>query len=869
MIEDPQPRQRNRKRLWLILAALAALLAILIVPPFLSVSRYKASITRLISTSLGRPVRLSSVEVRLLPRPGFVLTDLTVEDDPAYGAEPVLHANTVTASIRLLSLWRGRLELDTISVDEASLNLVRTPLGRWNIDPLLRTASVQAQSASGESTAGKAVKLPYLEATNSRINIKDGVEKLPYSLLNAEMSLWQESAGDWRVRLRAQPVRTDLSIEEADTGVVRLEAEFHQAPQLRQMPTHLDLEWREAQLGQLTRLLLGADAGWRGDLTGELHLDGTAEAAQIRTRLRASRVHRAEFAPAAPMDFDANCTMVAHFTVRAIDNMVCDSPFGDGHVHLTGNLSGGQSSSGASPGISVEMDRIPVALGLDALRTVRSGLSPNLKVAGTVSGKLTYAPVAAVAAALPQLPLHSARARQAKTPPPPPGPLTGSLTVQGFELSGSGLSQPIVIPKLLLEPAPATVNPSQDSSSALVAAVALPAGAPTPLSITMRLAASGYQATVRGQASIARAKELAHVAGLGDGLDALAGEAITVDLTAGGPWMPPPPNPLASGGFVETGSQSLRSFFGPGYSFAGVVTLRNANWKADYLTNALLISQATLHLSPEQLRWDPIVFSYGPVKGTAILIFPAACGESQSCSPYFQLQFGALDAAVLQAALLGAHEKGTLISTLLERLRPTASPVWPRLEGTVKAESLLLGPVTLHNFTATLSTIPDGATIPAFNAILFGGLVQGSGTYRRAASATDKPAYELEGQLTGLNPPALGQLIGLRTSGGLFDGNGKIALSGFTSGDLAASAKGSLHFEWQHGSIAAASGFLPPALARFDRWSADAVINNGAFTLNENQVKLGLRSQSVQASIPLAIPPKIDFAASKPLPARR
>ena len=96
------------------MVALAAILVILIVPPFLSVSRYKSRITQLISTSLGRPVRISSVEVRLLPTPGFILNDLTVEEDPAYGAEPTLHANSVTASIRLLSLWRGRLELDTI-----------------------------------------------------------------------------------------------------------------------------------------------------------------------------------------------------------------------------------------------------------------------------------------------------------------------------------------------------------------------------------------------------------------------------------------------------------------------------------------------------------------------------------------------------------------------------------------------------------------------------------------------------------------------------------------------------------------------------------------------------------------------------------
>ena len=128
-------------------------------PPLVSIGRYKARITRLMSASLGRPVRLSSVELRLLPRPGFVLTDLTVEEDPAYGAEPVLHANTVTADIRLLPLWRGRLEISSISVDEASLNLVRTREGRWNLDSLFRTAAAHSGRRQAAAQA-RATALP-------------------------------------------------------------------------------------------------------------------------------------------------------------------------------------------------------------------------------------------------------------------------------------------------------------------------------------------------------------------------------------------------------------------------------------------------------------------------------------------------------------------------------------------------------------------------------------------------------------------------------------------------------------------------------------------------------------------------------------
>jgi hypothetical protein len=870
MTEETQGRQRKYKRLWLALAALVAILAILIVPPLVSVSRYKSRITHLISASLGRPVRLSSVEVRLLPRPGFVLNDLTVEEDPAYGAEPVLHANTVTASIRLLSLWRGRLEIDTISADEASLNLVRTTAGRWNLDSLLRTATAQAQSEAGAAPE-KPIKLPYLEATNSRINIKNGTEKLPFSLLNAEMSLSRQSPGDWRVRLRGQPARTDLSLQQADTGIVRLEAKLQPAPQLRQMPLQIDLEWREAQLGQLTRLVLGSDAGWRGDLTGELHVDGTAEAAQIKAQLRATGVHRAEFTPAAPMDFDANCTLVAHFSTRAIDNLVCASPLGQGHIRLAGDLPG----QGGLPRFSIELDRIPAAASLDALRTVRSGIDPGLEAAGSASGKITYAP-AETASALPVKPVHPGRALSAKVQPAERGVLAGSIAVDGLQLSGNGLSEPIRVPRLLLEPVPAAVNQPSDASRELAATVSIPAGGIGPLTVSTRLALSGYLVTVRGQASVVRARELAHVAGIegAAALDALAGEPVSVDLTAEGHWLPVqvPAQRLAPGSISVAAALQPAA---PADSISGTVILRNANWKADYLVNHVEISQATLHLASGELRWDPVVFSYGPLKGTASLTLPAACEAALPCSPRFQVQFGALDASVLQTAFLGAKARGTMLSTLIERLRPSAAPAWPLLEGTVKAESLLLGPVTLHEPAATVSTLANGAQITAFDAGLLGGRIHGNGTFHTAVTAKDKPSYALQGQFEKLSPQAVGQLLGLRSSGSAFDGSGSIELAGFTGDDLAASAKGALHFEWQRGTVAATSGSatVPPSLARFDRWIGNAEIANGALTLKENltanQVKRGAHTESVQASVTLEDPPKIVFPASKPVQAKR
>ena len=210
--------------------------------------------------SLGRPVRLSSVELRLLPRPGFVLTDLTVEEDPAFGAEPVLHANTVTASIRLLSLWRGRLEIERDQRGRGQPESgahARTAAGTW-----IRCSGRPQPGAPGAGRTPARRHAPRfltlrrpIPASISRTARRSCRSRWS----NTDLSFWQEQPGEWRIRLRGQPARTDVSLDLADTGVVELEASARPASELRQMPVRLDLEWRDAQLGQLSRLAIGSD----------------------------------------------------------------------------------------------------------------------------------------------------------------------------------------------------------------------------------------------------------------------------------------------------------------------------------------------------------------------------------------------------------------------------------------------------------------------------------------------------------------------------------------------------------------------------------------------------------------------------------
>jgi hypothetical protein len=882
-------KKRPRRGLWIALAGLVLVLAATFVPPAISINRYKGRIAELVAQSLGRPVHLSAVELRLLPWPSFVLSNLVVQEDPAYGAEPVLHADTVIAGVRLLALWRGRLEIGSIKVDNASLNLVRMPGGRWNLDSLFRTAAAKVGVAASKGAQNRrAFRLPYLQATESRINFKNGIEKLPFSIVNAELSFSEESPGDWHLRLKGQPARTDVSLFQEDTGLVQLDASVHSAPALRDVPLHVELDWHQAQLGQLSRLLTGSDPGWRGNLTADLHLDGTPETAHVTARLRAAGVHRAEFAPADTLDFDANCGFVYHYSSRALENLACDSPLGNGRIHVTGDLPG----AGAARHFTMSLDRMPVDAVLAFLRTVRSGIDPGLTASGSISGKISYSGTSPPAAAEPRpekaLRRVSRRSRgRAANRDRPPDPVTGRFTITGFELSGGKLNHPIQARHIVLESEAAT--PGQPQT--LIGTADIAAGESNPLTIAPRFTVHGYQLSIKGEASLANIRQLARLAGVASvkQLDSLTGGPVSVAIDAQGPWLLPepaevgPPQPAALNPPAASAPLDPAPSPNPaGDNIGGTITIHDANWKPDYLAHKVVISQATLHLDGERARWDPVDFSFGTLKATASLSLPTACSGDHPCSGHFQLQFGTIDAAELQAAILGASPHTSLFDSLIDRLHLSSAPAWPSLEGTVQAESLTLGPVTLQEPVANLKIDSRGATLASLDARLLDGEVNASGTFARPDTDRGRPVYALDAAFSHLSSPAVGRLLGMRWVGGPIDARGKIKLSGLTAHELAASATGTVHFDWRGGAVesavaqraaigmettkfhARAQREIPPQLSRFTSFSGDAEIAGGKITLVNSHTMRSGRDHPVDAQLILSGPREIIFAPSQP-----
>src|SRR4029453_16090169 len=133
--------RRSHAMLLVLLVAIAAA----VVPPLFRINRYQRELESSLSRALGRKVAFQGdIRFRLLPPPAIIGENFVIADDPAFGIEPMLRAEAVTARLRLSSLWRGRLEIAQLNFDFPSWNFVRNARGRWNIESLLqRTSQVQ------------------------------------------------------------------------------------------------------------------------------------------------------------------------------------------------------------------------------------------------------------------------------------------------------------------------------------------------------------------------------------------------------------------------------------------------------------------------------------------------------------------------------------------------------------------------------------------------------------------------------------------------------------------------------------------------------------------------------------------------------
>jgi len=564
-----------RRRLIVIAAAVLVLLLALLLPPYINVSRYQRRVANNIGTALGRPVHFDNITLDLLPIPGFTLQNFVVDEDPAFGSEPILRAGEVRVHLRLQSLWTRRVEFSRIVLTDPSVNLVHLSDGRWNVESLFLQAAHTEAAPTAQLHSGPAPRFPYIEATGARLNLKLDQVKAPISLTDADFALWLPEPRLWRLRVEARPTRTDST--PADTGTLRLEATLGSstgapATSLAEVPIDLHGDWKQVQLGGLSRLVLARDAGLRGELTLAFHLLGTLGQSTVAANLSLENARRADFVPPHPLSVEIGCQATAQSTFHTLANLECHWPpasSAPGSVTLTANLPNVHHPESAS--VALAVPSLPATTFFDWLAIATPHPPTGLTGPGTFSANLTWNQPNALQPDEKSPSAYSPHGSREPVLQPASQPiLTGKMTFADESLLLPALGpKPIPLGDLVLRatpppPAPrhqrGRVQPSAEpatSNSFNLAPVSLPLGGKQPAVLDGRLDANGYTLHLTGSALPARLLALGDaIPQLGDGLHLLldpakptssseaaksatsptAADPIHLDLTATRPW---------------------------------------------------------------------------------------------------------------------------------------------------------------------------------------------------------------------------------------------------------------------------------------------------------------------------------------------
>jgi hypothetical protein len=358
-------------------AAVALLLAAGLAAPYFSADRYGERLRGSLERSLGRRVELEGVHFSLFKGPGFTVDSVTIHEDPAIGAEPVAYVRSpgsLAVAPRLWSLLGGRFIIDSISLDDASINLTKSgpasEQGRWNFAPFVNRSIMSAA--------------PAIHVRRSRINFKFGDAKSMAYLTGTDLDIAPPSraGAGWRVACSAGVARTDRSGQ--SLGDFTLKGRWYVAPER----LDLDLELDRAGLGEITALLRGQTGGVHGSVSARLHLAGPIDDLGIAGRLDVEDVHRWDMLPLGgrgwPLDIGGRANLLAQqLELEASPPRNVPLPVWL-RFRVTDYLSQPKWA------VTITWNQFPVTPIMELARHMGMEFPPGLKLGGTMDGVIGY-----------------------------------------------------------------------------------------------------------------------------------------------------------------------------------------------------------------------------------------------------------------------------------------------------------------------------------------------------------------------------------------------------------------------------------------------------------------------------------------------
>src|SRR5271157_3819820 len=159
----------------------------LALPHLIDVNQYRGQIQVQLQKSLNRPVQLGTMSLGVFPL-RVEVNNVTIGDDPSFGSKvPFAQVGELDVSIALLPLLSKNIEVDSLELKHAKIEIIRNAQGIWNFSTAGSSPAAPAQQAppsqpqqqakqppaqAAPSTSG-GFSLGELKVTDSQIAITD------------------------------------------------------------------------------------------------------------------------------------------------------------------------------------------------------------------------------------------------------------------------------------------------------------------------------------------------------------------------------------------------------------------------------------------------------------------------------------------------------------------------------------------------------------------------------------------------------------------------------------------------------------------------------------------------------------------------
>jgi AsmA protein len=323
-----------------ILVGLLLLVAIAI-PFFLDANQFRPLLQSKLSAALGREVTLGSLHLSVFSG-SVTASDLSIADDPAFGATPFLRASSLQAGIELMPLILSRtLNVTRIAVDQPQIDLVQNPAGVWNFSSIGAKSPSAPATASSATSAAPSLSVEEVKISNGRVTLaKTASQPLILDQLNLEVKDFSANS----------PFTFTLAASLAGAGTVKLDGKVGPINAGNAIATPLNANLHIAHLDLGISGVVHPALGIAGiaSIDGNMSSNGTA--VEVTGKLRSEQLKLVKAGTPAKRTLEVDFALEHDLTKRS-------GTLKRGDIHLgkaVAALSGVYSMSGDIPALNLK-----------------------------------------------------------------------------------------------------------------------------------------------------------------------------------------------------------------------------------------------------------------------------------------------------------------------------------------------------------------------------------------------------------------------------------------------------------------------------------------------------------------------------------